>query len=416
MARHYSTKDFFRHVPNALLKRYFDSKGVLAGFGYSAMTEAKIDPLFDAWKVLPDAQRNAMDVEFRDIFELGCEKGFRAIMDEALWHFEQGTDPNAYSTFVDQLAALTNHFERAMVAFLDHPTFWKGATLFYHADTLTYWRKRKNLGHPVAAVDPASLAQLAQLISSYFHNTEGRGKNCVVEPFRRDTRDYFFAYPEDYSQNSPEWDSAGFAIRPHNPAFEVIFVYSQSEGSLDLNYRGSNKAMVPLQGMFSTAILKLNTLPPDPKDQRIYDLAPLTQRDFDFTYDPADGIDRVVVKKLRLFVRNQKSERITLEADTKNNPKAVYDLLDKIAPQLPLSLCSVTQVELAVTLAAVGDKPAKTVSVSVSFPNSCSLKYDALDLKLRKMLSDSGIEPMEPAAPDAATVASTAAPETPPAA
>lgn len=48
MARQYSTKDFFRHVPNALLQRYFDAKGVLAGFDYSAMTEAKIDPLFDA--------------------------------------------------------------------------------------------------------------------------------------------------------------------------------------------------------------------------------------------------------------------------------------------------------------------------------------------------------------------------------
>ena len=172
MARHYSTREFFRQVPNALLKRYFDAKGVLAGFDFAAMTEAKIDPLCDVWKVLPDTQRNAMDVEFRDIFELGCEKGFCAIRDEAQWHFEQGTDPNAYSAFVDQLSALT------------------------------YWRKRKNLGHPVAAVDAARLAQLEGLISSYFHNTEGRGKNCVVEPFRRGTRDYFFAYPEDYSQNT----------------------------------------------------------------------------------------------------------------------------------------------------------------------------------------------------------------------
>jgi len=42
------------------------------------------------------------------------------------------------------------------------------------------------------------------------------------------------------------------------------------------------------------------------------------------------------------------------------------------------------------------------LTVSVSFPNSCSLKYDALDLNLRKMLSDSGIEPMEPTESDTA--------------
>jgi hypothetical protein len=63
---------------------------------------------------------------------------------------------------------------------------------------------------------------------------------------------------------------------------------------------------------------------------------------------------------------------------------------------------NVSQVELAVTMAALGGKPAKTLTVSVSFPNSCSLKYDALDLNLRKMLSDSGIEPMEPTEPDTA--------------
>jgi len=48
-----------------------------------------------------------------------------------------------------------------------------------------------------------------------------------------------------------------FANRSHNPAFEVVFVYSQKEGSLDLNFRGSYKAINPLQGMFATAILKL---------------------------------------------------------------------------------------------------------------------------------------------------------------
>jgi len=232
----------------------------------------------------------------------------------------------------------------------------------------------------------------------------------VVEPFRRDTRDYFFAYPEDYSQNSPEWASGGFAIRPHNPAFEVIFVYSQSEGSLDINYRGSNKALVPLQGIFSTAILKLNTLPPDPKDQRIYDLAPLMQRNFAFTYDLASGINKVAVKKLRLSARFKKGERINLEADTTFDANAVYDLLDRVGPSLPLHQYNVSQVELAVTMAAVGDKPAKTVTVSVSFPNSCSLKYDALDLNLRKMLSDSGIEPMEPTDSDAEAVSAAPAP------
>ena len=42
------------------------------------------------------------------------------------------------------------------------------------------------------------------------------------------------------------------------------------------------------------------------------------------------------------------------------------------------------------------DKPAKTVTIRITYPNSCSLKYDELGLKLRAMLEASGIEPKEP--------------------
>ena len=141
-------------------------------------------------------------------------------------------------------------------------------------------------------MDEASLRELAGLIRTYFHHTEGRGNNCVVEPFRRGELDYFFAYPEDYSQQSIEWVDGEFDRRPHNPAFEVIYVYSQKEGTLDLNFRGAHKAIEPLQGMFATAILKLPELPPDPKDGRVYDLNPLRQKGFDFVYDADSGIQR----------------------------------------------------------------------------------------------------------------------------
>jgi len=219
----------------------------------------------------------------------------------------------------------------------------------------------------------------------------------VVEPFRRGELDYFFAYPEDYSQQSIEWVNGEFGRRPHNPAFEVVYVYSEKEGSVDLNFRGSYKAIEPLQGMFATAILKLEELPPDPKDERIYDLAPLLQRSFNFTYDIGSGIEKVTVKKLRLSSRIKKGDRITLEADSAENSDAIYDLLDEVGKSLPLNLYNVTQVELVAWVAEDTDKPAKRTTIRITHPNSCSLKYDEIGLKLRKMLEASGIEPKEPA-------------------
>ncbi len=144
------------------------------------------------------------------------------------------------------------------------------------------------------------------------------------------------------------------------------------------------------------AILKIDELPPDPKDKRIYELSPLLQRSFDFTYDVGSGIEEVTVKKLRLSSRIQKGERITLEADTSRDSDAVYDLLDRIGRAVPLNMYHVTQVELSALVAVDSNKPAKRMTIRITYPNSCSLKYDELGLKLRDMLEASGIEPKEP--------------------
>lgn len=82
MARHYASKDFFWCMPNALLARYFQGKPMVGELDFAAMSETQHDELFAAWRALPDTQCNAMDAEFRNIFDLSCGKGCRAILDE----------------------------------------------------------------------------------------------------------------------------------------------------------------------------------------------------------------------------------------------------------------------------------------------------------------------------------------------
>ena len=53
MARHYSTRDFFRQMPNALLARYFQSRGMFDDLDFSTMKETQPDELFAAWLYLP---------------------------------------------------------------------------------------------------------------------------------------------------------------------------------------------------------------------------------------------------------------------------------------------------------------------------------------------------------------------------
>ena len=69
------------------------------------MKETKPDELFTAWLYLPDEdQRNAKDAGFADIFEMSCEKGFRAITDEARRQLQ--ANPEALTEFVETLSAL----------------------------------------------------------------------------------------------------------------------------------------------------------------------------------------------------------------------------------------------------------------------------------------------------------------------
>ena len=388
MARHYATRDFFRQMPNPLLARYFHARGVFADLDIAALPEPQPDALWAAWLTLDDTQRHAMDAAFQDIAALSGEKGYRAILDDAAWHF--ATDPAAHAAFVEQLASLEHHGARAMTTFLDHPACWRRAARFFHAEALPAWRKRTHLPHVPAAVDAASLEALAAGLSTYFRRTEGRG-----------TLDYFFAYPEDYAQQQVEWVDGQFGQRPHHPAFEVIYVYSQRDGTLDLNVRGARTAVEPLQGLFAATILKQPELPPDPTDERVYDLTPLLEPGFEFVYDSGSGIQDVVVTALRLASRVTTGDRLTLEADAVGRPTAVYDLLARLDPAGRFHLYRVTQVELAASVITDITQPPQRVTIRLTRPNACSLPYDDLGLTLRAMLHASGIEPKAPAEAEA---------------
>jgi hypothetical protein len=190
-------------MPNRCLKYYFDGRNLFEEIDFKKMKEGAPDQLFDAWLQLSPDERSSMEAEFSDIFTLSCQKGIKAIIDQAEQHMRQQHE--SLSLFTEKLSALRNHYERAMITFLEFNDIWKTAMYFYHADTLsTYWRKRKDLPNIPASVDEGSVRYLAESMNDFFYRKHGRGKNCMVETFRRGELDYFFCYPEDYSQQAIE--------------------------------------------------------------------------------------------------------------------------------------------------------------------------------------------------------------------
>lgn len=388
MVCEYQPRRFFRNAPNYMLQRYFEARKLLSEVDFGALTETQVEPIYQAWLKLPDDARKEMEQDFQDIDELATEGGSKAILDEARWHGEE---------LAVQFASLTGFHEHAFWTFLERPKYWQGALAFHHADAMppSYWRRRKNLPRKPASVNAASIRQLEQKLSNYFHTTQGRGENCKVDCYKRNDHDYFFAYPEDFSQASVEWLGKELKRRPHYPAFEIIFVYSQNDGTLDTYLSGDRKPVPDLQEIFAKTILKAE-IGPDEKDERVYDLNLVRSRQFQFVYGSESGIADVAVKKLRLKIYG-KDERVILEADPTSNKHAVYDLLDKVTKGIPLTQMAVTQVGIKVTFASdPTSRKARTCSFDISWPNSCSLKHDGRNPIIRKMLADSRIEPGKP--------------------
>jgi len=147
-----------------------------------------------------------------------------------------------------------------------------------------------------------------------------------------------------------------------------------------------------LRKIFAKTILKLDTLVDDIIDKRVYDLDPLAGPDFEFQFSQDSGINAAIVTKIRLTLKHAFKRRIVLEADTKHNAMAVYDLLKDLEPP-PYYI---TQVSIKAVFDSEQRKRAGRKTFNVTYPNFCSLTHKGRDNILRQMLRASGIEPQAP--------------------
>lgn len=383
MATQYSNRQFFRRTPNQLLAQFFSAKAISLEVDVVGLNETAVDVWQDVLNALPDSQKAEIEAEFQGINTLACEGGIAALIDEASFHEDK--------SFVEAIAEIDGFHAKAMWAYLEKPSYWNGASMFLHADNVSpsYWKKRSDLPKVPPHVDDADIEALAKAIREYFYNKEGRGKNCKVEPYRRNNKEYFFAYPEDFAQSAVEWVGSSLTNKAHHPAFEIIFVYTEAEGSLDIYAPKNTKALAELQLIFAQHILKLAALEDGEIDKRVYELTPVVADSFEFKIEPASGIASVLVTRLRVNLTHGDKRRITLEADAHKDPQAVYKLLE----ELKLPSYYVSQLTLKVMFEPVGNRRAKARTVNITYPNSCALNYDGNDLKIREMLAKSGLEP-----------------------
>lgn len=381
MASNYSLKSFLRQAPNELLRRHLDAHGVGRELPWAQLTQGSIEPIYREIEGHEEKVRQPIECAFHDIMKMANEAGVRMII-------EEGRDRHHNLDLADRLGEMGSHLEAVFWTFLEHPKVFEVAKRLYHCSTLSRWRKRVIVPEVRVDTSPEAAQVLAERISMYYRTREGRGSVCRVDHYARDDRLYWFAYPEDYPTGRLVYDKAKrLLFRTQRPAFEVIFVYTEGERSVDIWLRGDHHTFGDLLNIFGDIILGTSLHPSD-APPIVYNLRGLMNRDFRFALQPEDGIERVVVEKLKLRVKAAGNRRIWLEADTRSDPQGIHDLLDDITASGRLSRenLEVRWAQIGVVFRDPEGGPVKRRRFTITHGDRCSLKHEGEDALLRTLL------------------------------
>ena len=297
-----------------------------------------------------------------------------------------------------KLGAMESYMDAAFWVYLNRSQYWDVACNLAEADALgvTAWEKHPKMPRVEPRTDPAALSALGHALGKYFHTMEGRGERCDVSACDRPERLHVFCFLEAPARALPEWQTEGMRRRPHKPVQPLTYMYSQTDGELDVHFKGKPRVIWDLMAIFALHVLGEKKIDPPPKSRGVYRLDRFKYRGgVSFHFGPESGITSVGVRKLRLTPKLGAKRHITIEGSPRAGVEPVYDALENDLTSLRLDDVEVTQVELQVKFMRTATRQQRTVDATVTVPNRCSLAYDDRELLVRKMLIESGIEPRD---------------------
>lgn len=365
MSRQFSIPTVLRMVPNELLAQFFDRLGLGdLDINWAELGEREPEPIVKEISQLSRAQQDAIEGALRSVFDLACESGIDAIFEAALksgdWDLPQSMPKDL------------GPYAKAMWTWLNRAKAFEKASLIHQVDSLSWWRKRRDLPKRRADTSREALARLGGLISDLLLMEQGRGQDCTVEHFSRsDGTDYFFAHPDDFVQNVTAHDEEGVLTpRTFRQTFVIVFAFNGDEGSLELFARMAPKLKAKIENLFAQANLgtDLGTWKPE----AAYELNQLKNRSFELATDPEDRV-RAFIRKVRLSFKNSE-RRIWLEVHDEHD--SIHDMIDDCLNRKHVALDDVhlTLVTFTFQFLPLEGRKAGTLTFDVAWPSSCGLR------------------------------------------
>jgi hypothetical protein len=388
MPAHYNLRSFLRQLSRELLSELFEHHAIEIGLDLSALKKRQIDPIFAAINALADDRRQPLDEDFRNIDSLSTPGGISQIIQEARF---QGFD------IIEDLRPIASLIDRAAWACLHHRPVFDAAIRLAVGELLPgrYWKRRLPV-EPRPGADLAGMVKpLETAISTHFTEQEGRGKACQVDYLKRRDLHYFLAHPEDFPASPLAWTAQGLNPHRYRPAFEIVFVFDDAAGWLDIYCVAGKETVQRLHSVFAKTVIALQDLPELAKPA--YALEGLKSRNFQFLRPPDSPIRDVRLKRLG-FAMLGESTKISIETDPIGDRFALHQEMERVfsagraePKRIAVAQTKVIGATITARIDQDGSKPTRTRTFDIT-TRSCALKYEGHDLLLRQMLMDSGID------------------------
>jgi hypothetical protein len=368
MARTYAPRSVLRHLPLELLRTFLNLSDVPLGLDWDALVEGDTPAIYQAWFRLPTGPRERVEQMMQHVHEMASHTGVQGVITEAAYqgHEIGGT-----------LDAIPGLHAKALWALIHYPDEFRTARLLLSAGSPfgRYWNLTTGFGGTPFDVTETTLRSL-RAATARLYREQGRGQQCTIEPYDRGGCLYLFLYLDDYTQTHTAHNSAGHLVRsPVRPAFEVVYLYSPGDGTLNLYAHGDRRWRSALRDLFCEHVLHRDA-PATDLVRRSYDLRNVIRRDFPLRPDPARGVLAAAIHELRIVHAAVPNRRVTLSPDPTAGPWDVYDMLDAHFPvaRFPRSELLVNGVTFRVTFRLPGDERDRPLTFSVSFPDACNLR------------------------------------------
>lgn len=380
MAKAFDLRKQLKLHDNQLLKQLFRNVPVMAGVAWDEMKPRDVEIIVAAWEAMGDDRRH-YQVVLQDVHELSDPKGHKVLIEELEWQCPER---------LEEFAGLKSPADKALWAYLETRNAFDQAAIFARAEALRTGglaNRWNSLPKKPITSTPKLKAALEAEIRAFYWNKELRGEVCEVHHYQRlGGADFFFAYLPDWPDKQLIFDEEhNLAPREESYAFSNVFVYSPSDGAIDLIAKGGKKVRLPLRRAFCRAVFGIEVDDDEPL-RASYKLDQLLDPAFAFATMPEDMLASVRLRRLRIVPRVSVPSLEYVELKFSEHASRA-DTLTVINQQLAAlgverSQISATQASIQLLFIGEGEKKGKKMTFSVSLPNTCDISTKPDDVRV----------------------------------